>query len=102
MCHEKEGPPKRAVTISAAASAHRIPCASVRTMQTSEPTVEHAIRLGESAVWLSNSRNNFAPFAGFMLRGYEKKGPLESAGEDIDEPIQDALADGETPTQRTN
>ena len=71
-------------------------------MLTSGPTVENAIRLGESAVWLSNSRNNFAPFAGFMLMGYEKKGSLENAGEEIDEPIQDAPAVGETPTQQVS
>jgi len=37
-----------------------------------------------------------------MLRGYEKKGPLENAGEEIAESVQDVLADGETPPQRTN
>ncbi len=53
-------------------------------------------------MWLSNSRNNFAPFAGFMLMGYEKKGPVENAGEEIDEPTQDVRAVGETPTQQAS
>ena len=35
---------------------------------------------------------NFAPFAGFMLRGYEWQRPLERAGEEIDEPLDDARA----------
>lgn len=44
-------------------------------------------------MWVvSNSWNNFAPFSGFMLKGYEKRGSLQSVGEDIDEPIGDARA----------
>jgi hypothetical protein len=35
-------------------------------------------------MWISNARNNFAPFAGFMLRGYEKTGPGEN-GEEVDD-----------------
>jgi hypothetical protein len=49
-------------------------------------------------VWFSNKRNNFAPYAGFMLRGYRKRGALERSGEAIDEtgedaPIRDETAD---------
>jgi hypothetical protein len=36
-------------------------------------------------MWFSNSWNNFAPFAGFMFRGYEKRRALERAGDEIDE-----------------
>ena len=35
---------------------------------------------------------NFAPFAGFMLRGYERQRPLERAGEEIDEALEDMRA----------
>jgi hypothetical protein len=39
-------------------------------------------------VWISNARNNFAPFAGFMLAGYERTSPgdngAERDGEDDD------------------
>ena len=35
---------------------------------------------------------NFAPFAGFMLRGYEWQRPLERAGEEIDEAVEDMRA----------
>ncbi len=43
--------------------------------------------LGESAVSLTN----FAPFAGFMLRGYERR-PPERPGEEIDEALEDVRA----------
>jgi hypothetical protein len=52
--------------------------------------------LGESAVWFSSARNNFAPFAGFMLRGYEKKSSPEGAGEEIDEAVEDVRPGGDT------
>ena len=39
--------------------------------------------LGESAMSLTN----FAPFAGFMLRGYERQRPVERAGEEIDDAV---------------
>jgi len=40
-------------------------------------------------VWISNARNNFAPFAGFMLRGLrEERLSVESAGEEIDEAVE--------------
>jgi hypothetical protein len=47
-------------------------------------------------VWLSNSRNNFAPYAGFMLKGYKKRRALEPSGDEIDEAGEDAPASGET------
>ena len=47
-------------------------------------------------MWLSNARNNFAPFAGFMLMAYEKRGPLQRAGEEIDDAVEDVRAGGET------
>ena len=43
--------------------------------------------LGESAMSLTN----FAPFAGFMLRGYERR-PLERPSEEIDEALEDMRA----------
>lgn len=46
-------------------------------------------------MWLSNNRNNFAPYAGFMLKGYKKRRALEPSGDEIDEP-EDAPASGET------
>ena len=33
------------------------------------------------------SLTNFAPFAGFMLRGYERQRPVERAGEEIDDAV---------------
>jgi hypothetical protein len=47
-------------------------------------------------VWLSNSWNNFAPYAGFMLKGYKKRGALERSGDEIDETGEDAPPRGET------
>jgi hypothetical protein len=44
--------------------------------------------LGESAM----SFANFAPFAGFMLRGFERQRLLERTGEAIDEAVQDMRA----------
>jgi hypothetical protein len=44
--------------------------------------------LGESAMSLAN----FAPFAGFMLRGYERQRPLERPGEEIHEALEDMRA----------
>lgn len=52
---------------------------------------------GESAMWRSNARNNFAPFAGFMLMAYEKRGPLERAGEEIHEAVENVRQGDETP-----
>lgn len=46
-----------------------------------------------------NIRTSFAPFAGFMLVGLvgcENQGPLERAGEEIDEAVEDVRAGGET------
>jgi len=54
-------------------------------------------KLGESVVWLSNARNNFAPFAGFMLMGYEKQMSLRRAGEEIDKAVEEVRAGSETP-----
>ena len=48
-------------------------------------------------MWRSNTQNNFAPFAGFMLMGYEKQRRLRRAGERIDEVLEDVRAGGETP-----
>lgn len=47
-------------------------------------------------MWFSNARNNFAPFAGFMLIGYKKRGLLERAGEEIDDMVDGVRAGGET------
>ena len=46
-------------------------------------------------MWFSNARNNFAPFAGFMLIGYEKRGLLERAGEEIDDMVDGVRAGGD-------
>jgi hypothetical protein len=45
-------------------------------------------------MWLSNRRNNFAPFAGFMLMGYEKTGGIERA-EESGEPVEDMQGGGD-------
>ena len=51
--------------------------------------------LGESAVAPRDIRNIFAPFAGFMLVGYEKQAPLEHVGEEeIDEAVEDVRPGG--------
>lgn len=48
-------------------------------------------------MWFSNARNNFAPFAGFMLRGLqEERRSMESAGEEIDEAVEEMRPGGET------
>ena len=48
-------------------------------------------------MWVSNVWNNFAPFAGFMLRGYVKRGRVENGGQEIDEAFERA---DETPHTR--
>ena len=46
---------------------------------------------------LKNFQNALAPFALLlMLVGCEKQGPLERAGEEIDEAVEDVRAGGET------
>lgn len=52
------------------------------------------LNLGEAAVWFSNARNNYAPFAGFMLRDYRRVS-LESAAEEI-EAVEATRPGGET------
>ncbi len=47
-------------------------------------------------MWFSNARNNFAPFAGFMLIGYKKRGRLERAGEEIDDVVDSVRTGGGT------
>jgi hypothetical protein len=48
-------------------------------------------------VSLKNLQNSLVPFALLlMLVGCEKPGPLERAGEEIDEAVEDARAGGET------
>ncbi len=47
-------------------------------------------------MWLSNTQNNFAPFAGYMLVGFERHVPLERASEEFDELVEDASGGGET------
>jgi hypothetical protein len=34
-------------------------------------------------MWVSNALNNFAPFAGFMLMGYVKRGRAENGGQEL-------------------
>ena len=47
-------------------------------------------------MWFSNARNNYAPFAGFMLRGLrEERFAVESAGEEI-EAVEAMRPGGET------
>ena len=48
-------------------------------------------------MWVSNVWNNFAPFAGYMLRGYVKRGRVENGGQEIDEAGERA---DETPDTR--
>jgi len=46
---------------------------------------------------LKNIQNGLVPFALLlMLAGCEKAGPLERAGDEIDEAVQDVRAGGET------
>jgi hypothetical protein len=47
-------------------------------------------------VWFSNCWNNFAPFAGYMRRGFKKRGSPRSVGEDINDPAEDSRVKGET------
>jgi hypothetical protein len=53
------------------------------------------VLLEKTAVWISNSRNNFAPFAGFMLMGYEKTCRVKSS-EELDGEVDEVSATGET------
>ena len=46
-------------------------------------------------MWLSNARNNFAPFAGFMLVGFEKELSLQRMKE------RNGAADGERGAEAT-
>jgi hypothetical protein len=52
-------------------------------------------------VWVSNARNNFAPYAGYMLMGYEKTRRVESAREESDA-VDDAPADDEATGNKTD
>jgi hypothetical protein len=47
-------------------------------------------------VWFSNIRNNFAPYAGFMLKGYKTKRGLERSREKTDDASDDAPVPNET------
>jgi len=47
-------------------------------------------------VWLSNTRNNFAPFAGYMLMELRKQVPLRRGRGEIDETVEDGSAGAET------
>lgn len=51
-------------------------------------------------MWISNARNNFAPFAGLMLVGFEKTISLGN-GEHLDE-IADVGAADDTADSKTN
>ena len=48
-------------------------------------------------MWVSNALNNFAPFAGYMLMGYVKRGRAGNGGQEIDEAVGRA---DETPHMR--
>jgi predicted small lipoprotein YifL len=48
-------------------------------------------------------RSSLAPFALLlMLAGCEKQGPLERAGEEIDEAVEDVRAGGETTANKVD
>ena len=41
-------------------------------------------------MWISNALNNFAPFAGYMLRGFVKRGRVQNGSQEIGEAVEHA------------
>lgn len=50
-------------------------------------------------MWFWKFRTNVAPFAGFMLKGYEKRRPLERADPELDEQAKKGEALATAPQQ---